>query len=110
MSFVSCWLFFARREIAARSDQITAAFKIVEQPQLVAAHGLQAELDALAAVHCPADRRRYHAALYDAFGGALLLRMLLTRPDCAGATIPWLLQMSTLDPEKRGALQQGDLF
>ena len=78
--------------------------------QLVAAHGLQAELEALAAVHCPADRRRYHAALYDALGGALLLRMLLTRPDCAGATIPWLLQMSTLDPDKRGALQQGDLF
>jgi DNA polymerase III epsilon subunit-like protein len=77
---------------------------------LVAAAGLQEELDALAAAHCPADRRRYHAALYDALGGALLLLHLLRRPELSGATIPWLLQMSTLDPDKRGALQQGDLF
>ncbi len=78
--------------------------------QLVAAHGLQAELDALAAAHCPADRRRYHAALYDALGGTLLLLALLQRAESAEATIPWLLQMSTLDPEKRRDLQQGGLF
>ena len=78
--------------------------------QLVAACGLQAELDALAVKHCPADRRQYHAALYDALGGALLLQALLKRPECTAATIPWLLQMSTLDADKRGALQQGDLF
>ena len=78
--------------------------------QLVTATGRQAELDALAATHCPAARRQYHAALYDALGGALLLRALLQRPEFAEATIPWLLQMSTLDAGKRGALQQGDLF
>jgi DNA polymerase III epsilon subunit-like protein len=78
--------------------------------ELVAAGGLQAELDALAAAHCPADRRRYHAALYDALAGVLLLRTLLQRPEFAAATIPWLLQMSTLDGGKRDALQQGDLF
>ena len=78
--------------------------------ELVAACGLPAELEALAAVHCPAGRRQYHAALYDALGGALLLRAFLRRPECAAATIPWLLQMSTLDADKRGALQQGDLF
>ncbi len=78
--------------------------------QLVAAGGLQTGLDALAAQHCPAGRRQYHAALYDALGGALLLQALLKRPEFAGATIPWLLQMSTLDAGKRGALQQGDLF
>ncbi|MDI1335483.1 MAG: 3'-5' exonuclease [Lacunisphaera sp.] len=78
--------------------------------QLVAGTGRQAELDALAAAHCPAGRRQYHAALYDALGGALLLRALLQRPEFAAATIPWLLQMSTLDADKRGALQQGDLF
>ena len=36
----------------------------------------QAEIhhgDALALEHCPADRRHYHAALYDALAGALLL-------------------------------------
>lgn len=78
--------------------------------QLVAAGGLQTELDALAAEHAPAERRRYHAALYDALAGALLLLAWLRRPEFAAVTIPWLLQMSTLDPDKRGAMQQGDLF
>lgn len=78
--------------------------------QLVGASGLQDELDAQAAQLCPADRRRYHAALYDALGGALLLLALLRRPEFEKATIPWLLQMSTLDPQKRGAMQQGGLF
>lgn len=78
--------------------------------QLVTACGLQAALDALAADHCPVGRRNYHAALYDALAGALLLRAFLHRPEFAEATIPWLLQMSTVDGVKRDALQQGDLF
>lgn len=78
--------------------------------QLVRANGLQADLDTLAAQHCSADRQHYHAALYDALAGALLLLALLKRPEFAAATIPWLLQMSTLDGGKRGALQQGSLF
>ena len=78
--------------------------------RLVAALGLQGELDALAAAHCPEPRRRYHAALYDALAGALLLLALLRRPQFSAATLPWLLQMSTLDPGRRGAMQQGDLF
>lgn len=77
---------------------------------LIAAVGLQTQLDELAAAHCPPHRRRYHAALYDALAGTLLLLDLLRRPEFACATIPWLLQTSTLDPERRGALQQGDLF
>lgn len=77
---------------------------------LVSATGLQAALDELSAAHCPAHRRRYHAALYDALAGALLLRGLLGRPEFVAATIPWLLQMSTLDGGRREALQQGDLF
>ena len=43
---------------------------------LVGACALQGELDALAAQHCPPDRRRYHAALYDALAGAVLLAAL----------------------------------
>ena len=35
---------------------------------------------------------------------------MLQRPEFAAATIPWLLQMSTLDADKRSALQQGNLF
>ena len=77
---------------------------------LIAKAKLQERLDALAMQHCLPERRRYHAALYDAMGGALLLIDLLARPELSTATITWLLQMSTLDPQKRGALQQGDLF
>lgn len=78
--------------------------------ELITQLALQRDLDALAATHCPADRRHYHAALYDALAGAVLLLALLRRPEFAAATIPWLLQMSTLDPGRRGALQQTDLF
>jgi len=77
---------------------------------LVAVCGVQAELDALAQSHCPATRRFYHAALYDALAGALLLLALLRRSEMEAATIPWLLQMSTADAQKRAGLQQGNLF
>ena len=77
---------------------------------LVAAVGLQAELDALAAEHCPADRRQYHAALYDALAGALLLATLARDPQVAGLSMMQLLALSTLDPRKRDALQQRELF
>lgn len=82
----------------------------VRLEDLVAREGLQAELAAAARRHCPPARRRYHAALHDALAGALLLRALLHRPELAAATLPWLLQMSTPDGDKRDALQQGSLF
>jgi DNA polymerase III epsilon subunit-like protein len=78
--------------------------------ELVAAFGLQAKLDELAEAHCPPERRRYHAALYDALAGALLLGRLADEPTLAGQTCAWLLAMSTLDGEKRDALRQGGLF
>jgi DNA polymerase-3 subunit epsilon len=77
---------------------------------LVARAGLSPELEAAARLYCPVERRRYHAALYDALAGALLLLALLRRPELADATIPWLLQMSTQDGDKRDALSQGNLF
>jgi DNA polymerase-3 subunit epsilon len=77
---------------------------------LVAAGRLQGELDAQAARHCPADRRRYHAALYDALAGALLLAALARDPQIAPLTTMQLLALSTLDPQKREALQQRELF
>lgn len=77
---------------------------------LVARHGLQPELEEEARRHCPPERRRYHAALYDALAGALLLLALLRRPELSDVTIPWLLQMSTVDGEKRDELRQGSLF
>lgn len=77
---------------------------------LVAATGLQAELDATAARVCPEGRQRYHAALYDALAGALLLRALAREPQVAALTTMQVLALSTLDPRKRDALQQGELF
>jgi DNA polymerase-3 subunit epsilon len=77
---------------------------------LVFRQGLQAELEVAARRHCPPERRRYHAALYDALAGALLLLYLLRRPELSSATVPWLLQMSTLDGRRRDALQQGELW
>jgi DNA polymerase-3 subunit epsilon len=77
---------------------------------LVAAAGLQPELEALAARHCPSSRRHYHAALYDALAGALLLGSLARDPQLAALTIMQLLALSTLDGAKRDALQQRELF
>ena len=77
---------------------------------LVAACGLQPELDELARAHCPPERRRYHAALYDALAGALLLASLAREPRLVELTVMQLLALSTLDGEKRDALQQRKLF
>jgi len=52
----------------------------------VVACGLQPELDALAVQHCPAGRGHYHAALYDALAGALLLASLAREPALAQLT------------------------
>ncbi len=77
---------------------------------LIAACGRQEELDRLAAQHCPPERRRYHAALYDALAGALLLVMLAQDPQVSRLSIMQLLALSTLDGAKRDALQQRELF
>jgi DNA polymerase III epsilon subunit-like protein len=77
---------------------------------LVAACGLQSDLDALASTHCPAGRRRYHAALYDALAGALLLSSLARQPKLASLTVMQLLALSTLDPRKRDSIVQRELF
>ncbi len=77
---------------------------------LITACDLQGQLDTHAAAYCPPDRRHYHAALYDALAGALLLASLAREPQVAALTTMQLLALSTLDGEKRDALQQGDLF
>lgn len=78
--------------------------------ELISVCGLQSELDEKAAQHCPAARRRYHAAPYDALAGAVLLCSLGREPGLAALTIPQLLAFSTLDGAKRDAMQQGNLF
>lgn len=77
---------------------------------LVEAGGLQAELDLLAAAHCPPERRRYHAALYDALAGALLLAALARDPRWASCTLTQLCALSTLDGGRRDELIQRKLW
>lgn len=77
---------------------------------LVGSLGLRPALDALAVAHCPAERRFFHAALYDALAGSLLLRELLAKPELSSATLPWLLQISVSDVGKRTGMQQDTLF
>ncbi|MCC6415121.1 MAG: 3'-5' exonuclease [Opitutaceae bacterium] len=84
-----------------------ASYKLAD---LVAACGLQPELNELAATHCPESRRHYHAAPYDALAGAVLLRALGREPQLAELSIMQLLALSTLDGGKRDALQQEELF
>jgi DNA polymerase-3 subunit epsilon len=91
-------------------EQLFPRFESGRLESLVAGMGLQAELDALAGEHCPAERRRYHAALYDALAGALLLAVLAREPPVAGLSTTQLLALSTLDPRKRDALLQRELF
>ena len=90
--------------------QLYPSFPSGKLESLVAACGLQAELDALAATHCPPERRRFHAALYDSLAGALLLAVLARDPVLAKLSMMQLLALSTLDGEKRDALQQRELF
>jgi DNA polymerase-3 subunit epsilon len=78
--------------------------------QLIADCGLQAELDSLAAQHCPESRRRYHAALYDAIAGALLLALLARDPAASSLSLLQVLTLSTRNGEKRDKLRQGSLF
>ena len=78
--------------------------------ELVSTFKIAAPLDALAIQFCPPLRRHFHAALYDALAGALLLLALGERPDFREMTLGWLLQMSTLNPEHRAALQQREMF
>jgi DNA polymerase-3 subunit epsilon len=91
-------------------SQLYPAIESGRLEALVTACGLQAELDALAVVHCPDGRRRYHAALYDALAGALLLGSLARNPQLAALTVMQLLALSTLDARKRDSIVQRELF
>ena len=90
--------------------QLYPQFESGNLAALVTACDLQGDLDAHAAAYCPPERRHYHAALYDALAGALLLASLAHDPQVSTLSTMQLLALSTLDGEKRDALQQGTLF
>jgi len=77
---------------------------------LVERTGLQQKLDRLAGILCPADRRRYHTAPYDALAGAVLLGALARHPVASAWSVRQLLAFSTEDPDRREALTQTELF
>lgn len=91
-------------------QQLFPTFESGRLESLLTSAGLQGDLDAAAAGHCPAERRRYHAALYDALAGALLLNALARDPQIAAMSMMQLLALSTLNAAKRDALQQTELF
>lgn len=90
--------------------QARGAGIVTRLAELIVAEGLQTRLDELAAEFCPAERRRYHAALYDALAGALLLARLAEAPGWGDKSLRWLIEHSTLNPVRREGLRQGELF
>ncbi|MDQ8208804.1 3'-5' exonuclease [Coraliomargarita sp. SDUM461003] len=77
---------------------------------LITLFELQAALDAQAAVICPAERRHYHCALYDALASALLLRRLSEEPTLAEATLRWLFLQSSASDAARENMGQQELL
>lgn len=77
---------------------------------LVALFDLQSALDAQAATVCPAERRHYHCALYDALASALLLRRLADEPALQDASLRWLFLQSAPSAAARDAMGQQELL
>jgi len=69
---------------------------------------LTPRLDALAAEHCPPNRRRYHCALYDALAAALVLRALCGLEGRSAAPLSQLVRDSVSAPAADD-LMQGEL-
>lgn len=82
----------------------------VRLSELVQVLGLQVELDRQAALWCPPSRACYHAALYDALAGALVLCHLAGLEQVRSLSLPRLIALSAQDASRRDDLQQGSLF
>lgn len=81
----------------------------LELQELVTVFSCGEKLNDLAKQHCPSERCRFHAALYDALASAVLLLDLLDRPGFEKTTLQWLLQMSR-GAGRRQELAQRQLF
>lgn len=73
---------------------------------LIGVFCLQNELDDQARLLCPANRRRYHCALYDAIASALLLARLFSEPETEEASLRWLILQSAPSTTERESMQQ----
>jgi DNA polymerase-3 subunit epsilon len=77
---------------------------------LITLFDLQTALDAQAVIICPAERRHYHCALYDALASALLLRRLADEPSLKDASLRWLFLQSTASDAARENMGQQELL
>jgi len=77
---------------------------------LIILFDLQSALDAQAAIVCPAERRHYHCALYDALASALLLRRLADEPSLKDASLRWLFIQSAASGAARENMGQQELL
>lgn len=71
---------------------------------------LRHSLNRLAERHCPVQRRRVHAALYDALAAALLLKHLGRQERFQSMALDWLLTRSEPCAVRRQSLRQEDWF
>ena len=77
---------------------------------LIEIFDLQATLDVQAVTICPAERRHYHCALYDAIASALLLRRLTEEPTLKDASLRWLFLQSAASSTARDAMGQQEFL
>ena len=77
---------------------------------LVLRYDLQSQLDDLARSQCPAGRRSYHCALYDALASALLLTFYCREFSEDRLSLARLLVRSQGNATKRQKVQQRELF
>lgn len=77
---------------------------------LVNAFELQEDLDRQARLLCPANRKRYHCALYDAMASALLLARLFSEPELESASLRWLILNSASSESERESMGQQELL
>ena len=77
---------------------------------LLQTFSLEDHLQDLAHQHCSPDRKRYHCALYDALGAALLLLYLGQLSEFKPITLEWLMANSLPKKDRRDPLSQGEFF
>ncbi|MFO8026394.1 MAG: 3'-5' exonuclease [Opitutales bacterium] len=77
---------------------------------LVDTFDLQDELDYRAGLDCPANRRHYHCALYDAMASALLLARLFAEPEFENLSLRWLMLQSASSDSERESMGQQELL
>lgn len=77
---------------------------------LVRDFSLQEELDHQAGLFCPAGRKHYHCALYDAMASALLLARLFSEPELESASLRWLILQSASSDSERELMGQQELL